>query len=222
MTVRLPKLDERLQAAYDLFTACDLGADIGADHGRLSCCLLSSGKCARMVVSDVSDDSLEKARRLLHLHGLEERADYRVADGLFALRQPVQCAAICGMGGRLVAHILQSGAERLQGAELVLSCHTDIPLLRRTVVEIGYRLTHELVARAGRRFYIVMKAAPGQEKYTEKELYLGPVLLRERTPLFMRYLGWREGVVACERGHEKELEWIREELRREDDSARRL
>ena len=70
--VRYPKLDERLQAVADLFTACDTGADIGADHGRLSCYLLHSQKCRRMVVADISADSLQQARRLLKLHALAD------------------------------------------------------------------------------------------------------------------------------------------------------
>ena len=135
--MRLPTLDERLQAAADLFTACDIGADIGADHGRLSCYLLHHQVCGRMIVSDVSADSLMKARRLLALHGLDERADFRVADGLDTLDAPVNCLAICGMGGRLMGDILLRGRQKLQGASLVLSCHTEIPLLRQILSRIG-------------------------------------------------------------------------------------
>lgn len=210
--VRYPQLDERLQAVADLFTACDTGADIGADHGRLSCYLLHSQKCRRMVVADISADSLQKARRLLKLHALADRADFVVADGLDALHQPVQCAAICGMGGRLMADILVRGAQKLMGAALVLSCHTDIPLVRATLLQIGYHMTEETLVRAGGRFYIVMRAEAGGASYSEKELYLGPVLLARHPALWREYLLWREGVVACEQGHERQLQWIREEL----------
>lgn len=40
----LPHMDERLKAVMSLVPACDTAADIGADHGRLSCNLLYSGK----------------------------------------------------------------------------------------------------------------------------------------------------------------------------------
>ncbi len=181
----MPGLDARLQTAADLFTACDLGADIGADHGRLSCYLLHHGVCGRMIVSDVSADSLMKARRLLALHGLDERADFRVADGLDALDTPVQCLAICGMGGRLMGEILLRGRQKLQGASLVLSCHTEIPLLRQILSEIGYHLSAERLVRAKGRYYVVMRAEPGEQTYSEKETYLGPVLMRERPDLWL-------------------------------------
>lgn len=210
--MRLPSLDERLQEAANLFTACDIGADIGADHGRLSCYLLHHEICKRMIVSDISADSLSKAQRLLRIHGMEDRARFRVADGLNALQEPVQCLAICGMGGRLVSEILSEGQGKLQGAALVLSCHTEIPLLRQTICEIGYHLDEERLVRAKNRFYIVMRALPGAISYHEKELYLGPLLMRQRPALWMEYLRWREGVVGCEAGHQKQLNWIREEI----------
>ena len=213
--VRTPQLDERLQAAADLFAACGTGADIGADHGRLSCYLLAHDQCRRMIVADISADSLAKARRLLTLHHLEDRADFRVADGLAALHENVDCVAICGMGGRVMADILERGQERLHGAALVLSCHTEIPLLRAALVRLGYHLCAERLVRAKGRFYIVLRTEPGQACYTEKELYLGPVLLREKPALWHSYLHWREGVVSCEQGHEKQLQWIREEMQHE-------
>lgn len=211
--MRYPQLDERLQAAADLFSACDLGADIGADHGRLSCHLLHTNTCRRMIVADISDDSLQKARNLLSLHDLDARAEFRVADGLKALEgKNAACAAICGMGGALISKILITGQQYLQGAALVICSHTDIPLVRRTLQDIDYHLTDEKVVRAKGRFYVVMRADAGSVAYSDKELYLGPQLLKQPDDILLRYLTWREGVVSCEQGHEQQLKWIREEI----------
>ena len=215
--MRYPALDARLQAAADLFTACDTGADIGADHGRLSCYLLHTERCRRMIVADISADSLQKAKRLLSLHSLHDRAVFRVADGLDALEERAECVAICGMGGRAMGEILRRGRDRLCGADLVLSCHTEIPLLRATLCEICYHIETERLVRAKNRFYIIMKALPGAAQYTAKELYLGPVLLQGKEPLWLEYLQWRAGVVGYEVGNGRYLEWIKEELAREID-----
>ena len=219
--MRYPQLDERLQAAADLFSACDLGADIGADHGRLSCHLLRTNKCSRMIVADISDDSLHKARNLLSLHQLTERAEFRVADGLNALKgKKADCAAICGMGGALISRILLAGQEYLQDAALVIGSHTDIPLVRKTLCDIGYHLAQEKIVRAKGRFYIVMRAEKGVCSYTEKELYLGPCLLKTPDVMLHQYLLWREGVVSCEQGHDAQLNWIREEIAHVKESLR--
>ena len=53
------RLDERLSTVAGLFPVSENGADIGADHGRLACYLLQSGKCKHMIVSDISTASLE-------------------------------------------------------------------------------------------------------------------------------------------------------------------
>ena len=210
--MRIPQLDERLRAAAELFTACEFGADIGADHGRLSCYLLDRGICGRMVVSDISADSLQKARRLLTLHGLQDRVVFKSDDGLEAIVEPVQCVAICGMGGRLMADILSRGCDRLHRADLVLSCHTEIPELRRTVVSLGYCLKDERLVIAKGRYYVVIRAESGVQACSDKEYYLGPVLMRKKPVLWQPYLLWREGVVSCERGHDEYLKWIREEM----------
>ena len=55
-------LDERLSLAASLYDPCDLGADIGTDHGLLPCHLLRSGICRRMILADVSENALSRAR----------------------------------------------------------------------------------------------------------------------------------------------------------------
>lgn len=210
--MRMPKLDARLQAVAALFTPCDTGADIGADHGRLSCYLLAQNTCKRMIVTDISADSLSKAQQLLSRHGLENRAVFCVGDGFSPLPQTVECAVICGMGGRTMAGILNRAEGKLHKADLVLSSQTEIPLVRKTIQDIGYYVAAEKIAYDAGRYYIVMLAKHGHVQYQEKEIYLGPVLMKEKPEAWREYLNWRLGVVSQEQGHRKQLEWIREEL----------
>ena len=44
---------------------------------------------------------------------------------------------------KAIRDILLAGQDRLQGAGLVLSAHTDLPLIREAVEKIGYRLDRE-------------------------------------------------------------------------------
>lgn len=188
--MRLPQLDDRLFQAASLFPACEYGADIGADHGRLSCYLLANQTCQRMCVSDISAESLSKAERLLQLHHLDSRADFCVGDGFDALPKPAEVAAILGMGGNTLCQILKNGKP--QKTTLILSAHTDVPYLRQTLQEIGYVIDAEVIAWAAKRFYVVLRAVPGQKKYSEKELFLGPCLMRSPcSEKYLSYLQWR-------------------------------
>ena len=214
--MRLPVLDERLSRAAALFPACAYGADIGADHGRLSCYLLATGKCERMCVADISADSLDKARKLLALHELSDRADISVGDGLQALEKPAHGIAILGMGGHTLSNILLNGANRLQGATLVLSAHTQLALVRKTLMDLQYQIDTEEIAHAAGRYYVLLRATPGCAFYSEQELFLGPVLRKSKPEHYVGYLEWRMELTACKRTPEsrKEMEWLEEEYRR--------
>ncbi len=210
------ELDDRLSRAAVLFPACAYGADIGADHGRLSCYLLFSGKCQRMCVADISALSLQKAKALIDRQGLSERADFVVGDGLSVLSQKAGAVAILGMGGHTLCDILRSGADRLQGAALILSAHTDVHLVRRTLMELEYCIDREEIAFAAGRFYVVVRAVPGRESMGERELLLGPRLMESAPKHYKEYLAWRIGIAAKKRTEEgkREWTWLKEEYSR--------
>lgn len=192
--MNLPKLDDRLQMAADLYPDCEMGADIGSDHGRLPLHLIAMGRCKKMIVSDISAPSLQKAKTLFALHGCSDQAIFRQASGLFALKETVQAVSIMGMGGDTLCGILSEAPQRLSGAALILSPHTDLDKVRGCLPPLGYRITAEKLARAGGRYYVVLKALPGDILYTEKELLLGPCLIREHPTGFDDYLHWRSRV----------------------------
>lgn len=210
---RYSALDDRLSRAAALFPACEYGADIGADHGRLSCFLLESGKAIRMCVADISADSLKKAEALLTERGLHDRADFRVGDGLSVLDRPAGAIAILGMGGHTLCGILNNGREKLKNAALVLSAHTDMPLVRRTLMELDYRIETEEIAFASNRFYCLLRAVPGLEILNEKQLCLGPRLMENIASHYPEYLQWRIGIAAKKQSLEgqQELNWLKEE-----------
>ena len=210
---RFSALDDRLSRAAALFPACEYGADIGADHGRLSCFLLESGKAKRMCVADISGDSLKKAETLLTERGLHDRADFRVGDGLSVLDRPAGAIAILGMGGHTLCGILTEGKDKLQGAALVLSAHTDMPLVRRMLMELDYRIDTEEIALAANRFYCLLRAVPGLEMLNEKQLCLGPRLMENIASHYPEYLQWRIGIAAKKQSPEgqQEMNWLKEE-----------
>lgn len=192
------RLDGRLQAALLLAQPCGVCADIGADHGRLSAALLQSGRAKHVLAADVSAPSLNKAKHLLGGLGLSDRATFAVADGLRALdalNVPAETVFVLGMGGQTLSRILEEGHERLHGATLVLGAQTDLPLLRETLCQIGYRIRQEQPVKESGRYYLLMQCPPaedGEPAYDERQQLLGPVLLREHPPLWRDMLERRE------------------------------
>lgn len=213
----MPALGPRQEAICALVPHVDTGAEIGADHGITAAHLLARGVCGRMVVSDISAASLDKARRLLTFHALDARAELRVADGLDALDggQPAGAVVIAGLGGLTVRDILVRGASALHGAALILQPQSDIDALRAWLSQNGYRIDDERLAREGRRFYVALRAVPGAAAYDAKALLLGPCLLRGRPAEWQGYLRWMHGVLSRVRGRDvsAQLKWIEEEMR---------
>lgn len=185
------RLDERLMLAATLYEPCALGADIGTDHGLLPRHLLAEGVCERMIVADISEKALRHARETIRLSGLEDRAEIACADGLNAVTRPCGCVSIMGVGGETMAEILRRGQDRLQGAALVLSAHTEQHLVREVLLDIGYRITDERLCMAEGRYYIFWKAVPGQEEVTADDIRYGKLLFAQNPTHLPGYLSWR-------------------------------
>ena len=184
-------LDERLALAAALYEPCELGADIGTDHGLLPCHLLITGVCQRMILADVSSKALRHAEEQVKAQRLEDRALLVCADGLDALTEPCGCVSVMGMGGETIAEILRRGQDRLRGAVLVLSAHTEHRLVRRALMDIGYHLSREVVCKAAGRFYVFWRAEPGAACMTEEDVRYGYLMWEEATPLLREYLAHR-------------------------------
>ncbi len=208
-------LDNRLRSVFDLFPSCRLAADIGADHGKLALALVTQGKAERIMVTDISRDSLRKAEDLFAAHHASHLAEFLLGDGMTVLPRTPDAVSVCGMGGKTISGILENGLRRIFGAELILSPHTEIPAVRRTVYRLGYHIADERCAVASRRFYIMITAKPGQEKISEEETELGPCLYRHRDdPAVREYYLWRYKVLSVERNEtsEKKARWYFEAL----------
>ena len=184
-------LDPRLSAIAEMLGKCDCCADIGSDHGRLGAFLLQNHRCARVCLTDISASSLQKARKLIALTGLEDSTDFYVGDGALALEREVDAAVIAGMGGETIAEIVENSAGKLDSARLILQPNVAAAELRTRINACGWRITDEELVRDGRRIYVILAAERGSQKLNERETEVGPVLLAKRHPLLTDYARFR-------------------------------
>ncbi len=109
-------------------------ADIGADHGYLSKALLASGRCSRIIVTDIAEKPLARAKENI---GVDSRVEYRLGDGLSQGDfSAVDMFFIAGMGGDEVVKILQHARDIKESAVFVLQPMTHFD---RVVEELGER-----------------------------------------------------------------------------------
>ena len=189
-------LDPRLSTIAEMLGTCTCCADIGSDHGRLGAFLLQNHRCSHICLTDISAPSLEKARRLISLLGLQDQASFYVGDGAQILEKRVDAAVIAGMGGETIAEIIEGSRGRLDGARLILQPNVAAPDLRRRLNVRGWMITNETLVRDGRRIYLILEAVQGKQQLSDRECEVGPVLLKNRPALLADYAAFRLRVAA--------------------------
>ncbi len=213
-------LDARLSLAFDLYDPCELAADIGTDHAHLPAALLQRGRCQHMILTDLSESALNNARNGIIACRLTDRVTFRCGNGLQPLREQCEMISVTGMGGRTIRDILLSGQDRLKGASLLLSAHTDLPLIREAVCRIGYHLDREEPCYCAGRFYLVLRARPGAADLSPREIRLGGPLFDSASDQLIPYLIRRrdvlddklQGLLTAEKQDESLINQVREDI----------
>lgn len=184
---------ERLACAMELLTGARVVADIGCDHGRLSCALVQNGLAEKCVAIDISADSLEKARRLAERIDVSERVETRLGDGLGPLAPgEADALAILGMGGTLMTRILEAAKTPLNGAHFcVLQPMRAAEDIRRWLFERNYPVLDDRVVQESGRLYQVFAVSEPKnvrlrlpEGWPEGFFALGCTAFLRREPLF--------------------------------------
>ena len=95
------ELSKRLQAVADLVTEGASVADIGTDHGYIPIYLIEHHIAEKVIALDINRGPLERARMHIVGHGLKEKIETRLSDGLEkVLPGEVDTMIAAGMGGR--------------------------------------------------------------------------------------------------------------------------
>lgn len=174
-------------------------ADVGCDHGFLSVYLVQKGICPRVIAMDVRSGPLSAAREHIGASGLGAYIETRLSDGLRELNSGEADTVICaGMGGRLMARILEESLEKAKGMrELILQPQSQIKEFRQFLRGAGFQITDEDMVREEENYYFAMRAVPGEtEKGTDEGAAFdralcdrfGEKLLSGKHPLLGQYL----------------------------------
>ena len=157
------KLTPRLQTALEMLRGLRAPVDIGCDHGYLTAALLADG-CERAAACDISAPSLEKARCLMERRGDASRVTFCLGSGFSCLPSgPWDGAALLGMGGELIARLLEEGETLVHSMDrVVLQPMGGEKELRAWLYVWGWHIHKDVLVREDRRYYQVICASwPG-------------------------------------------------------------
>lgn len=188
-------LSARLACVASLVPAGARVADIGSDHAYLPAALVLDGKIDFAIAGEVVKGPYENAVREIKDHQLEGQVIPRLADGLAAIEpaDKVDTITIAGMGGSLIASILEKDKNKLTGIKrLVLQPNVGESQLREWLMNNYYQIMNEKIIEEDNHIYEIIVAEPSVVpfRYNKYELDFGPFLLENKGPVFRKK--WQE------------------------------
>lgn len=181
-------MTERQKIIFSAIPTCETFADVGCDHGYIAKSMISSGKCKKVIVSDISLKCLDKAKKLLSKEIDNSLAIAVVSDGLKEIPY-ADTVLIAGMGGQEIISILNCAP--FYPEKLVLQPMKNTDLVRRTAVDLGYKIDKDFVFLSSGVFYDLLVLSKGKDQLTEEEIEFGRTNIKERPKDFIEKIKWQ-------------------------------
>lgn len=185
------KLSRRLELVASFVEPGSRIADVGTDHGYVPIWLVKQNTAVSAIAMDVRPGPLERAQKHIKLHGLEERIETRLSDGVSKLNSgEADTVVIAGMGGELVIHILEEGRHVWDSVKTwILSPQSELDKVRRYLEDQGFCIIKEDMTCDEGKYYTVMKVIRGTMNLSRDSYYLyGKYLAEHKNPVLKEFL----------------------------------
>ncbi|MBQ8589183.1 MAG: SAM-dependent methyltransferase [Firmicutes bacterium] len=208
------KLSDRLQVIADEIKQGETVADIGTDHGLLPIFLYESGRSPRVILGDINQGPLEKAKENIAIHFGADALDSdgnHACGGALDLRlgsglEPVasgetDVVVIAGMGGILMTEILGHDLNHAKSfRRLILQPRNGSHKLRWWLLQNGFQITAEHLVVERKYICEIMTVEPEKRTGTDViplpedipdetlDLEISPLLYESKDPLLVSFI----------------------------------
>ena len=170
-------LDNRLKMCAEMVSGDGIVCDVGTDHAYLATELVLSGRCEKVIASDINLGPVTAAQRTVEKNNITDKVEVVRSDGLENIPlDDVSDIVIAGMGGETIVEILHK-CDALIGSKirLILQPMTKSEVLRKWLYDSNFAVTCEKIAEDNDKLYVVMCAEwSGQfQRLTETEALAG-------------------------------------------------
>lgn len=183
-------LSKRLLAISSMVQKNSTTIDVGCDHALLDIYLSQNKIAKKLIASDVTEGALKQAKKNISLSGVKN-VETRLADGLDALKESdnVDTIIISGLGNQKIINILKKDVYKLKNVKnIIIQSNTGYDMVRKEVNKLGYFVEDETLVKENSIIYIIIKFTKGNKKYSNRQLYFGPVLLKNKNELFKEFV----------------------------------
>ncbi len=160
--------------------------DVGCDHALLDIYLSLNKKVKKIIASDITLGAINQAKKNVLLYNALD-VDVRLGDGLSTLtnKDKINTIIISGLGNQKIFEILNSDKQKLKDVKtIIIQSNTGYDSIRKNVCNLGYYVVDECLVKEKNIIYVIIKFKKGKVKYSKKELYFGPLLLKNKDKLF--------------------------------------
>ncbi|MEN2666710.1 tRNA (adenine(22)-N(1))-methyltransferase TrmK [Listeria aquatica] len=183
------KLSKRLEKVAHFIEPQSRIADIGSDHAYLPCYAVLKGFASFAIAGEIADGPFRSAQDQVEKTGLLAQISVRKGDGLEVLEpsDEVDTVVVAGMGGPLIANILENGKRKLARVKrLILQPNIAAKRIREWGAREQFQITAEEIIEEDHKIYeiLVLERSNEPVDYSEDELFFGPLLLKEKNAIF--------------------------------------
>lgn len=182
-------ISKRLELVASFVPQGAILLDVGSDHAYLPIELVERGQIEGAIAGEVVEGPYKSAIKNVEAHGLKEKIQVRLANGLAAFEEEDQVSVItiAGMGGRLIARILEEGLDKLASVQrLILQPNNREDDLRIWLQAHGFLIVAESILEEAGKFYEILVVEVGQMKLSASDVRFGPFLSKEVSPVFVQ------------------------------------
>ncbi len=184
------KLSKRLEAISSLVPVDAKVIDVGCDHALLDIYLYQNKISKKIIATDVNENALGNAKDNIKKLKLDNDIETRLGNGLDPLKEndDIDTIIMAGMGAHTIIGILKNNYHKLKNINnIIIQSNTKLFFLRKEMMKLNYKIDNELMVLDNKKTYTIIKYIKGKQRYNKKELYFGPILLKNNSKLFQEY-----------------------------------
>ena len=184
-------INKRLKQIADFTNNNSNVIDVGCDHAYLSIYLIKNNIAKSVIASDLNKGPLDIAITNIKKDNLEDKITVSLGYGIETIKKETDTVIISGMGGVTINEILTKDEKLLSNVNtLILSPNSEHYEVRKKLTDLGYLILDEVIIKEKNKYYLIIKAKKGNKDYSEIELKYGPVLIKQKTLIFIEYCNY--------------------------------
>lgn len=177
-------ISKRLRTIGDLISDNESVTDVGCDHGYLAIYLRQKGNTSRIICGDSKEGPLSQGRKNFAEAGFND-IETVLSDGLKQIDTVTDVIVMAGMGYHTVIDIMTASEDKFAKADkVIIQVNTDVDKMRKWLNENEYAIIDEKIIKEY-KYYEILVVRKGIQKLSEEQIKYGPVLLKEKSEVFL-------------------------------------